>query len=220
MSRTGVPRLTDLLEAEDQALIACLASRRRYRDRELIHERGDGEDAVGIVISGRIKMFNPRADGSEIFSGLIHTGQTYGDAGLLHSGTRLHRAVAVGETVVDHLGGDAFKSLLDNARIVHALYVIATFRLHTTLGLLDDLRTLSPELRLARLLLRMQQAGSADRVNFLQEELAGMLGISTVTLAKALRRLAERGLIRQGYRHVTVCDSKAMAEWTAAQEQS
>jgi CRP/FNR family cyclic AMP-dependent transcriptional regulator len=218
LSRTGVPRLTDLLDAEDQGRIASLAMRRRYRDGELIHERGDVEDAIGIVISGRIKMYNPRADGSEIFSGLIHTGQTYGDAGLLHAGARLHRAVAVGETLVDHIGGEAFKRLLDNPRIVRALYMIATFRLHTTLGLLDDLRTLSPELRLARLLLRMQQAVGGDRVNFLQEELAGMVGISTVTLAKALRRLTDEGLIQPGYRHVKVCDSKALAEWSAAQE--
>ena len=218
MSRFGVPRLSDLLTADEQALIVQLAKRRKYRDGELIHERGDKESSVGFVVSGKVKMFNPRSDGVEVFSGLIHTGQSFGDAGLLHGESRLHRAVALGEAVIDHVDRDSFEQLLDHVSIVRALYKISTFRLATTLALLDDMRTLSPELRLARLLARMQAAaGGAGRLDFVQEELAGMMGVSTVTLAKALRLLGQRGLVKPGYRHVQVADAKGLTDWIAEQ---
>ena len=75
MAVSSVPRLTELLSPDDMARIASLAARRKYRDGEIIHERGDPEDNMGVVIAGQIKLTNPRSDGAEVFSGLIHTGQ-------------------------------------------------------------------------------------------------------------------------------------------------
>lgn len=214
MSITGVPKLYELLSPDDRALVESVAVRRKYRDGEIIHERGDEQGAIGVVVSGRVKLVNPRTDGTEVFSGLIHTGQNYGDAGLLYGETRLHRAVAIGDTVIDHIGSAAFARLLENAAIVGAFYRVAAFRLSVTLAMLDDMRTLSPDVRLARLIDRMHRAnGDNGRLEFLQEEFAGMLGISTVTLAKALRQLEQLGLIQSGYRHIRVTDPERLAQW-------
>lgn len=200
-------------------MVASVATRRKYRDGEIVYERGEPEDTIGIVVSGKLKLFNPRADGIEIFSGLIHTGQNFGDAGLLHGGLRLHRSVAVGDTVVDHIERIGFEHLLGHPAILRAFYVVSSYRLKTTLGLLDDMRSLTPELRLANLLVRMQDALDGNgRLNFLQEEVAGMLGISTVTLAKAMRTLTAEGLIRTGYRHILINDAAGLRAWIAQRD--
>lgn len=219
MSVSGVPRLSELLPPAEWALVESRAIRRKYRDGETIHERGDQDRTIGIVISGRIKLINPRSDGLEVFSGLIHTGQNYGDAALLHGQARQHRAVAMGETIIDHLEAAAFDQLLGNAIISRAFYLVASFRLSVSLALLDDMRTLAPEVRLGRLIMRMHQAAEgADRLDFLQEEFAGMLGISTVTLAKALRQLARQGFIATGYRHIRISDPGKLAAWLLERE--
>ena len=219
MSVASVPRLTDLLAPAEWELVESLAIRRKYRDGETIHERGDQDQSIGVVIAGRIKLINPRSDGLEVFSGLIHTGQNYGDAALLHGQARQHRAVAIGETVIDHLEREKFNRLLGNAAIARAFYIVASFRLSVSLALLDDMRTLSPSVRLGRLLIRMHQAAQgSDRLDFLQEDFAGMLGISTVTLAKALRQLTRQGLIATGYRHIRISDPKKLATWLLEHE--
>ncbi|KHK91797.1 Crp/Fnr family transcriptional regulator [Novosphingobium malaysiense] len=219
MSVSGVPRLSELLSPADWALIGSLASRRKYGDREIIHERGDLDQSIGIVIAGQVKLINPRSDGLEVFSGLIHTGQNYGDAALLHGEARQHRAVAIGETVIDHLESPALDRLLGNAAIARAFYIVASFRLSVSLSLLDDMRTLSPEVRLGRLIIRMHRAAEgSERLDFLQEEFAGMLGMSTVTLAKALRQLTRNGFIATGYRHIRITDPAKLATWLQEQE--
>lgn len=214
MTAPGVPKLTQMLSPGEMALIASRATRRKYRDGEIIHERGDTRPSAGIVVAGKIKLTYPCRDGQETFSGLIHTGQNYGDAALIRGDPRVHRAVAIGETVIDHLDKEAFSQLLKHPAIVSALYQVASFRLSVSLDLLDDMRLLTPETRLAKLILRMHHAsGGSERLDFLQEDFAGMLGISTVTLAKSLRQLENRGLVEAGYRHIRVSDPGGLADW-------
>lgn len=213
MTAPGVPRLSQMLSSDEMALIASRATRRKYRDGEIIHERGDAESAFGVVIVGRIKLTYPCADGHETFSGLIHTGQNYGDATLLHGGLRAHRAIAIGETVVDHVDSAAFEELQKHPAIVRALYQVACFRLTVVLDLLDDMRTLPPDLRLAKLIARMHASTGSERLEFLQEDFAGMLGISSVTLAKSLRQLEQLRLVQAGYRHVRIIDPSRLAAW-------
>lgn len=213
MAEWGLPRLLELLTPEEAALVAAAATRRKYRDGEIVHERGDEHATIGVVIDGKIKLVYPSRDGHEIFSGLIHSGQNYGDAAYVHGTTRAHRAVAVGETVIDHIDHAAFARLLQHAGIARALYRVACYRLSVTLDMLDDMRLLRPVQRLAKLILRMHRASGALRLEFLQEDFASILGVSSVTLAKSLRQLEEQGVIETGYRHIRINDAAHLEAW-------
>lgn len=208
-----IPILSQMLSADEMALVTSRATRRKYRDGEIVHERGESLSAIGVVVAGRIKLTYPCRDGQENFSGLIHTGQNYGDAMLLHSESRAHRAIAIGETVIDHLDREAFEALLEHPEIVRAFYRVATFRLKVVLDMLDDMRTLTPEARLAKLIVAMHASQGSTRLNFLQEDFAGMLGVSSVTLAKALRQLEQRGFVEAGYRHIRITNPCGLLAW-------
>jgi len=208
-----------MLGREDMAAIEALANRKSYRDGETIHEHGDRTSQVGLVVSGKIKLVYPRSDGNESFSGVIHPGQNYGDAALIHGEARMHRAIAVGGTVIDHLTAEAFARLLERSTITRALYLIASYRLSVCLDLLDDMRMLSPQVRFAKLVLRMREAsGGAERLQYLQGDFASMLGISNVTLAKVLRKFESLGLVQSGYRHLIVPDPALLRAWIAEQD--
>lgn len=214
MAEWGLPRLSEMLLEDELALIAAVATRRKYRDGEIVHERGDSPATIGMVVAGKIKLVYPSSEGHEIFSGLIHAGQNYGDAGYFYGQPRSHRAVAIGETVIDHLNSQAFDSLLEHPGIVRALYRAASFRLSVTLDMLDDMRALPPTARLAKLVLRMFLSSErCERLQFLQEDFAGILGVSSVTLAKSLRQLEHEGLIETGYRHIRVSDPARLEDW-------
>lgn len=213
MAEWGLPRLLELLTPEETALVVAAATRRKYRDGEIVHERGDDGPTIGVIVAGKIKLVYPSRDGHEIFSGLIHTGQNYGDAAHIHGSARAHRAVAVGETVIDHLDAAGLARLLQDPGIARALYRVASYRLSVALDMLDDMRLLRPVARLAKLILRMHRASGALRLEYLQEDFASILGVSSVTLAKSLRQLEEQGVIETGYRHIRLKDPAGLEAW-------
>ncbi len=172
---------------------------------------------MGIVISGQVRLINIAPGGLEQLVSMIYPGQNYGDALMFGHASRTHRALAVGETVVDHLLAEAFQQLLIHPSVVRAFYAVASHRLVAALEMLDDARSLPVDLRLAKLLLSLSHGSGDGRIESLQEDLAGLLGVSTVTLAKALGRLRGEGLIETGYRHLQIADMLRLQRWLADQ---
>lgn len=145
--------LMNLLGPAEVALVQAFAIRRSYRDGELIHERGDPMQSVGIVAKGQVRLLHLGAGGQELLHTAHGPGEAYDDVLAVDGGARSHRAVASGETAVDHIAADSFRQLLIHPSIVRAFYTIAAARLKQASQRFDDMRTLPPELRLARLLL-------------------------------------------------------------------
>ena len=214
MSDFGVPPLTGLLKQDDLDLIRSLANRRSYRDGEMIHDRGDGNVAMGLVVRGAVKLVSPRKDGREIFVSFVTPGQNYGDIVAFSRGVRTHRAIAMGETEIDHLPASAIARMLERPTILRALYEVAGYRLSLALDIIDDMRALSPDTRLAKLIWMFHKSSDDTlRLAYLQEDFASLLGVSSVTLAKALKRLREEGLIETGYRQVRIVDPARLRAW-------
>lgn len=219
MSDFGVPALASLLPADELAFIQGLATRRTCRDGEMIHDRGDPGPAMGLVVRGRIKLVTPRSCGRESFITFVSAGYHYGDVGLLDRQHRVYRAVAIGETEVDYVSRQDFPRLLERPAIVRALYEVAAYRLAILADVMDDLRGLPPEVRLAKLLHTMYvRSGHEPRIEFLQEDFANLLGISTVTLSKAFRQLRELGLAETGYRQIVITDPAGLRQWLAVHD--
>ncbi|MDE2596852.1 MAG: Crp/Fnr family transcriptional regulator [Sphingomonadales bacterium] len=218
MSEIVRQSLMDLLEPAEVALVQAFAIRRSYRDREVIHERGDETQSVGIVAKGQVRLLHLARGGQELLLSVLLPGDNYGDILALAGGSRSHRAVASGDTAVDHIPADAFRQLLIHPAIVRAFYTIASSRLEVAISRFDDMRTLPSEVRLAKLLLELRRASPDERVACLQEDLASLTGVSTVTLAKSLTLLKREGLVETGYRHLIVQDVAGLADWVAKRE--
>ena len=219
MTDFGAPALNSLLSQEERDLIQRLATRRVYRDGEMIHDRGDGDPALGLVLRGRIKLVTPRSCGRETFITFVSAGHHYGDVGLLDRQHRAYRAVAIGETEVDYVSREDFPRLLESPVIVRALYEVAGYRLSLLADVIDDMRGLPPEVRLGKLLHMMYvRSGCESRIEFLQEDIASLLGVSTVTLSKAFRQLRELGLADTGYRQIVIVDPAGLRQWLAIQD--
>jgi len=158
-------------------------------------------------------------DGRQAFLSAVNVGQNFGDNTMTAGMKRAHHAIACGETVVDHFPPRAFEQLLERPGIVQALYRIAAYRLSIALEFLDAVRLLAPEIRLAKFLMAMREAaGGADQLDCLQEDLAGQLGVSTMTLAKALKAIGNRGFVKAGYRKLTITNAGEMEAWLAVKE--
>lgn len=210
--------LHDFLNVQNMDRIRSLAIRRSYRDGEVVQERGDVANSVGIVLSGQLRLVHLAPGGQELMLVKINPGQCYGEAQMFGSHARTHRAIAIGDTVIDHLPQEAFIKSLEDHDILMAFYRITLQRMLKAIELFDDIRTLSPEVRLAKLLVIMRDKAGGDKVQCNQADLADLIGVTTVTLAKALAVLKRENLLVTGYRHVTIPDHQRLKEWITLRE--
>lgn len=206
--------LLELLEEPARAWLAAMGQRRIYANGELIHSRGDREPAMGIVISGRVQLCRIHADGANRFISVVQPGQHYGDIVMFGRRKRTHDAVALGDTTIDHYDHAAFEAVLGNADVMRALYHVTSLRLNGSLTMSDDLRSLPREVHLAKLLLHQwRQSGGQAVISCTQEDLAGLLGISVMSMSKYLNALKREGLIETGYRQVILQDPQRLKRW-------
>lgn len=206
--------LLELLDEPTRVWLAGVGQRRSYADGELIHNRGDIEPTMAIVISGQVQLCRIQVDGANRFVSVIQPGQHYGDIVMFGRRKRTHDAVALGETTFDHYDRAAFEAVLGNADVVRALYHVTALRLNGSLAMSDDLRSLPREVHLAKLLLHQwRQGGGLKVIPCTQEDLAGLLGTSVMSMSKYLAALKREGLIETGYRQVVLHDPERLKQW-------
>ena len=206
----GGASLLAALTPEDRAELAARARRVRYRAGQPIHERGDPTSNMCMVIEGAVQLLRRRRDGQIVTDAKIISGQHYGDISAIDHAARTHEAVALCDTVIDHLDPQAFDQLITTQpRIVLALYRITARRLTVAVGLFDDARRLPPVARVASAILGALDAqGGSGEVPGRQEDIANLLGLSLVTVCKAVNTLAKAGLVEPGYRRISVKNPK------------
>lgn len=220
MSAFGVPALLDLIDEGECVALARLGNRVTYDSGELVHDRGDVGTALGIVVSGRVNLYRMRANGALVFASAIEAGQNFGDVVSIAGSNRTHHAVAEGHTIVDHFTQAQLGVILrDHPAITLALYNVASYRLKAAIEMLDDARMLRTEVRLAKMLRRMVLgSGVGAVIPTMQDVLCQILGLSTVSVAHALKSLGQKGLVETGYRKIAIPDLAAFDEWLAAHD--
>lgn len=215
------PRLVDSLGPREEQMLKAMARRAVYRDGQVIHDRGDDESRLCIVRKGAVKLMRHGPEGQAVLTSIVGEGHHYGDVVALHGVSRTHRAIALGELViVDHVSQTGFDWIIANEPpMVAALYRITAFRLIQVMDAFDDARRLALPVRLAKTLCNLRaDPHDANRVPCRHEDLAQALGVTTVTVGKALGQLARQGFIATGYRCVIIKDRAQLAHWIAAHD--
>lgn len=214
MTDFGLRGLIELLSPEDVEVLRALGRRKAYADGEMVHLKGDEQATMDVVVQGSVKLYRQLRNGQQLLTITINAGQHYADIQAFDSRRRTHNAVAVGHTIVDHYPHESFLKLLDHPGITRALYQIAGQRLLLAIEIADDARSLPPDVRLAKALAAMQRStGGGGNVECRQEELASLLGVSAMTLAKAFGTLRREGLVETGYRYVAIPDPVRLQAW-------
>lgn len=210
------PILLDCLSPVARSMLAELGQRRQFSDQELIHSAGDPA-YMAIVIEGAVRLCRIRANGAQTLATMVTKGQNVGDLQLFsESQVKTHDAFAVGDTVLDIYDAKTFQRVLEIPEVMIGLYRMVALRLMETMEMNDDLRSLPREVHLAKMLLTMHgRAPDPSAMQCLQEDLASVLGITTMTVSKCLATLKQHGFIETGYRWVRVTRPDAMRAWIA-----
>lgn len=197
--------------------LTAAAVRVRYQDGVLIHARGDAKPGLSIVHTGAVRFSNPGLDGSVITTGTLGPGQFFGEATLFAGLPRTHDAVAAGPTVIDQLSKKRFDQIFDEEPDLARMMLQAmTQRLYLALDFMDDLRRLPLKARVAKLIsTRSAISGNRNTLEANQSELAFTLGVSRVSMGKALGALQKEGIVKLGYGRIDIPDRKKLKVWIA-----
>jgi len=194
---------------------------RRYADGQMVQQRGDVHKAISFVRSGSVIAGNYGLDGSFLASAILYPGEYFGDFTVLAGLPRTQNLWAQGATEITEIPGKRFLELIDQEpAIARAMLTISTLRTHELVEFLDIQRRLPLGTRIARLLLSAAGPDAAsETVECRHEDLAFVLGVSRVSIGKALKKLQGEGYLELGYGHIYLPDVKRFRNKVAAEFQ-
>lgn len=204
------PLLPLLSEEDRDALIAC-GRTVRFNDGQFIHQRGESGPGLSIILSGRVRFGTYAENGSYIQTSVLGAGHCFGEATLFADAPRAYDADALGDTAIVEISKPRFHLFLNQApNFTIALLETLTTRLYESLEFADNLRALSPEERTWKLLVRLTHSGGfiEEAIPIRQIDIAYALGLSRVTVGKALSTLQNRGKLRLGYREIVLIENE------------
>lgn len=190
-------------------------SPRRYRAREPIFHAGDRGGFVVLITAGRAKVTVPSPTGAEAVLSIRGPGDLLGDlAALDDDAVRTATVVAIDAVVCRVVRAQDFRNIVaTHPGIALELVRMVGARLRSADRRLVDAGTYDAGRRLARLLADMADAGGTEPGGALvvgaglsQDDLAGLVGASRESVARALGDLRARGLVSTSRRQVVVLD--------------
>ncbi len=195
----------------DWNLLAEGRSPRRYRAGQLIYLQGTRPECFYYLISGSVRSFISTGSGEERVLAVHRAGDLMGEASFFDGCPRVTSAMALEDCSI--LTVD--QAQLDAAFQRHPELALPMLQhLARTVRLLSDhveSASLPAQQRVARWLLG-QPDGAGGVLKATHEGIGQAVGLSRVTVSRALGELAVQGLVELGYRSVTVLDRDGLED--------
>jgi CRP-like cAMP-binding protein len=212
------------LDANERIALDATGRIRNYRRGQTLFREGDSGDAVYVLTSGQARLFTSTPEGNEVTLCVRAHGDLVGEMAVLDPGSkRSATMVALGPLCCRVIRADAFRSFLEShprATLTLVRLVIARLRdadrRRTEFGSYDATHRLARVLlEAAHDVLASEKPGVPARdtpvgLSLSQQELAGLIGASRESVARALAELRRRGLVSTGRREIVICDSTGL----------
>ena len=172
------------------------------------------EHWVGVLV-GLVKIVSVSPEGKSVSFIAVPTGGWLGEGALLKNELRLYDGIALRDSVIALVPRNTFMLLLDTSVAFNRFLLIQlNERLGQFVAMVEHDRMLGPDARLARelagLFNPMLYPGGGKTLPVSQEELANLVGLPRQRVNQALRHLETVGLVRVGYRDVTILDLEGL----------
>jgi len=207
------------LPNENLEVLGKQLQHRRFDREQIIFHKNDPGSTLYIIISGKVKILLPSAEGENVIVALLSTGEFFGELSLFDGAPRSATAVAAESTEILTLDKDDFnRYILENPRAAIVILSELSLRLRRTDELLSDAAFCNLATRLAKRLTdlasRYGQPGpqGAVRINLRlkQQDLADMSGATRESVNKVLKAFKEQRLIHWSKGIITLMEPGTM----------
>lgn len=196
------------------AAIAELGQRRRYAPGDLLFVEGDRSHSVYVCLEGRARLFLTMPSGRELLVGIKMPGEEFGELSALDGRPRSASAASIDRTVVAEIRADRFMELLvEEPHLSVAVCQSLSAELRRANERLVTRNSNSTVVRTGRMLvelasMRMRHGGpeGSFELALTQSDLAGWIGATRESTARALAGFRRAGLVETGRGRITVLD--------------
>jgi CRP-like cAMP-binding protein len=205
--------LSDALLAE----LAAMAGERRYARGQVIFLEGEPCAGLHIVAEGTVRIYKISPQGREQVLEQLGPGRTFNDVAVLDGGPNPASAMAATDVLLSVVSRAGIRRLAQaHPELAWALIESIAARARHLVAMVEDLSLRSVKARLAKLLLAQarQLAGQTqiDRDQMVtQAEMAARLGTVREMIGRALRELADDGLIAFDRHRIMILDRARLA---------
>lgn len=205
----------DELPPDIQQQLKSSAQKKQFSDRQLIQHRGEDPTSFYVIVSGQVKMGHYDENGEMHALMLFGPGDSFGEMSCLGRFPRVLDAEAVGETELLNISEKRFSdALLASPALCREVMRVLAVYLKEALDDLVVFRKLSAPKRVVRSLLALTNGKSSPVMLQIRHlELAELVGVSRVSIAKTLSLLAKEGYLECGYGHILIHDREALNTW-------
>lgn len=187
---------------------------RSFAKGQIIQQRGDTAKEFWYIESGSVQIGRYGVGGRLTLFALLGAGDAFGELAFMGEFPRTVDAIAGSDSVLIRIGERELWSLMDSdAAVTRLLLKTMALTVQEAFDLIESSRNLSVPQKLAQALLQLsgnQEDGT--QVMATQQDLADLVGVSRVSLGKAMTRLQVAGVIEPGYGFVTIRDRAALRE--------
>jgi CRP/FNR family transcriptional regulator len=197
--------------------LAAAAIERRYTRGEMVFLEGEPCTGLYVVARGEVKVFKVSPQGREQVLHQLGPGSTFNDVAALDGGPNPASAAATADATLLCIPRAELRRLAQaHPALAWALIESLARRARHLVVMVEDLALRSVKARLARLLLAEAEATAAqaelDRGQMVtQAEMAARLGTVREMVGRALRELADEGLISLDRHRIVITDRGRLA---------
>ena len=203
----GESPLFACLSPDDRLALAGRMRPRQFARDEVVFHRDDPAGQVFLITSGTVKVSVPDEQGREVVVALERGGDVFGELALFDDGPRSATVTALTETHTLALASKDFISTLErNPDAMRRMLSLLVKTVRHSTGHVEDLVFLDLPGRVAKCLLDLADASGGEQVDLTQEDLAGFVGATRVSVNRVLADLEKRGAIKIGRRHIQLKD--------------
>ncbi|MEE9912694.1 MAG: Crp/Fnr family transcriptional regulator [Deltaproteobacteria bacterium] len=206
------------VSSEKLNILAAQATCRNFKPGELIIGEADPIRSFYVVVSGQLKLYRSSAEGKEQTLQLLGPGDPFGLCTAFATESFPASAMAIVESSVLLIPGTVMEAVARQEPVLLLNIIqILSQRLKDSMTLIESLALKEIPGRLASFLLHLSPGDAANKTTALQmtisqRELAKILGATPEALSRALRKMANDGILSTAGRTITILNHRALEQ--------
>jgi CRP-like cAMP-binding protein len=209
----SISKFTAFIDVETMTEIRHIAESVYFKKGASIEIRGMPVDHIFLIDEGLVQLGLKGIDGSQFNLTRLGPGHTFGEPAYFLNCNVIHDATAESDVLLQKLSKANIDHLMTHSlNFSKALMAVSCMRIQTMLSYIGDTLGMSLLARVSKQILSISESiDSADIINLRQVDLAHSLGVSRVSVGKALKELSTQQLIRIGYGKLEIFSRSGLA---------